>query len=207
MENISQTTKQGETVYMWEVERSETSNENIMHNRDQEVIEKSVGVEDLQKVSGSEIQVKNGTGNIQTANFSINAQSQAQDLHEDLSTTFTAMFKSRQYPTSKIQEATAPTAERGMKPEDILAESYHMNTHNKSKNTIELSVRARLENELQQEFKDDFMSSSTGLNNIEGLSVKNDFVTSTSQMESKNSLAINSKHKKSKTSSETATGP
>lgn len=191
MENIPHTTEKGKSEFMREDERSETSNKIVVHNVDED---KSVGVEDLQKETESEIQVKNEMGNIQTANVDVSARSRAEDLNEDLSTVLTVMFTSLQSPTGKTQEATEPTAERGKKPEDILTDSYHLNKHIMSENIME---RERLENKLQEEAKDD-MASSTGISITEVLGMKTDVITSRSQIESK--------HEDSKPSSETATG-
>jgi hypothetical protein len=202
MENTSHTTEQGKSEFMWEDEKSKTTNKIIVHNVDQDINGKSVGVEDLQKETESEIQVKNGMGTIQTANIDVSTRSHAQDLNKDLSTVLTVMFTSHQSPTGKTQEATEPTAGRGKNPEDILTDSYHLNTHIMSENITE---RERSENKLQEEAKDGIMSSSTGISITEVLGMKTDVITSRSQMESKNFLAVNSKHENSKPS-ETATG-
>jgi hypothetical protein len=205
MEKTSHTTKQGESEFVWEDERSETSNKNVVHIN-QDINGKSVGVGDLQEEVEREIQIKNGMGNTQTTNVDGNAHSHAQALNEDLSSILTVMFTSHQNPTSRTQEATEPTAERGRKPEDILTDSYHLNTRVIPENITELSIRERLENKLQEEAKNDIMSSTTGIGITEVLGMETYVITSRSQMESKNFLAINSKHGDSKLSSETTTG-
>jgi hypothetical protein len=201
MEKLSHKPKEAESEYIWEVEKSETSNE----NRDQDFNNKSARVENLQKVTESEIQVINEMENTQTADFDVSAHGYEQDLNEDLSTIPTMMFTSHQNPTNKNQETTEPTVGRGRHSDDIVNDSYHLSTYVISENVTELPVIQIQENTLQEEVENGSISSSTGINITEVMAKKTDIFTSTSKIENKDSLAVNSKQEDREPSSETAT--
>jgi hypothetical protein len=208
MDNFSQTTEQVELKYRWEVDKTETTNKNIIHNRDQNINENSDDGKDLQDIIESGVQTRSGMGITEMAKFSEIAHSETQELQEDLSTVVTSMFTSHQYPDSENQNTIEPSVERGNRVEDAVTDSNYLNTHSKFESITQSSVRARLEKE-SQEATDDFITSSIGINNNNKLGIKNSFLTSTqneSQTENHSFGTINSEYESSKTLLEMATG-
>ncbi|XP_021924195.1 uncharacterized protein LOC110831956 [Zootermopsis nevadensis] len=209
MDGVSQTTEQEELKYRLEVEKSETPNENIIHYRDQNTKGNSDEGKDLQDIIESGVETSSKMEITQLAKFNIIAQSQTQELQDDLSTVVTTIFTSQQYPGSENQDAIDRPVERGNIVEDAVTDSNHVNTHSESESTTQSSVTGSLEKGSQGETSDDFVTSSTEINNSKLLGIKNSFVPSTqneSQTGNHNFGTISSEYESSKTFLEKATG-
>jgi hypothetical protein len=205
VDNLSRTTVQGKLEYVWEVEESEKTNKNIIPSRDQYINSNSIETKDFESVTGNDVQVSSGIGNTQTAKH-VTAYSPIQELEEDLSSTGATVFTSDQYLRSRDQNPTAPAAEG-----DTMTDINHLNTHSESQKINESFVTARLEKESHEVTKDDFVSSTVGINNNnKELGIKYSLVTSTqsdSQNENNNVMTINSTYGNSESSVGTPTTP
>jgi hypothetical protein len=208
IDKFSQATEQVELKYVWEGVKSETTNENTIHNRDQNINRNSDERKDLQDIIAGGLQTKSGTGITQIAKSSEIAHSQTRELQEDLTTVVTTVLTDYQYPDSENQNAVETSVERGNRAEDAMTHNNHLNTYSKFESITQSSVRARIEKESQEEATDDFITSKTGVNNNK-FAVKNSFVMS-AQNESQTENLIfgtkNSEYESSRTFLEVATG-
>lgn len=191
--NISQTTLQGKLEYIWEVGKSEKPN--IIPSRNQYINRNSAETEDFQNVTGSEVEIRNGIRNTQTAKLNKTAYNPTQEFQENLSSASSTVFVSDHYLSSRDQNATESMAG------DTVTDINHLPTHSESESTAEPFVTAILEKLSYEVAKDEFVTSTIGINNNnKELSIKYSLVTSIesdTQNENKNVMATDSKYKNS----------